>query len=186
MLRYTSNSGKVFTNFDEVIDYFKTTKNAVLLKDCPNYRAFLLKDDGVYTLKIAFISPIDHTAYVSNSFEFGTRLTDKKKVDIENMMERFATFYSPDPRTFYTYMEKTFNGEDLLTESKNEWVSHVGLDEYHNTADAWRKLQADAEDFYGYSGAESAHSVMSTLTYHNQGLIIERSLTCRWDGDLEQ
>lgn len=186
MLRYTTNSGKVFTNFDEVIEYFKTTKNAVLLKDCPNYRAFLLKDDGVYTLKISFISPIDHTAYVDVSFEYGTRLTDKKKVDIEKAMERFATFYSPDHRTFYTYTEKTFNGEGLLTESKSEWTSHVGLDEYHNTAYAWRKLQADAKAFYCYNEAESAHSIMSTSTYHNQDIVVERNLTCRWDGDLEK
>lgn len=90
MKNYTNNCGGLFHNFEEVIDYLKNTNNSVSLQDCPNYRAALVKNDGVYTLKIFFVNTISHTAYFKKDFEMGQRLTTRKMAKIERLMDKFA------------------------------------------------------------------------------------------------
>ena len=83
MRHYTTNGGGAFNNFGEVVDYLKNNNYAVLVKDCPQFRAFLLKNDGVYTLKIHYLAKDYWSAYYEKQYEFGERLTAKKIAKIE-------------------------------------------------------------------------------------------------------
>lgn len=97
MRHYTTNACGAFTAFNEVIDYLKNNNHAVLVKDCPQFRAFLLKNDGVYTLKIHYLAKDYCSAYYEKQYEFGERLTAKKIAKIEALMdEAVDNYYEPE------------------------------------------------------------------------------------------
>ena len=195
MRQYTSSGGRLFYDFNEVYDYMKGCSNTVFLKDCPNYRAALVRDEGIHTLKIFFVSPIDNKIYTSNTFGFGKRLTNNKIAEMEQTMDSFADFYAPDPRTFYIYTEKVSKNGKVLSETVNEWTSENGLEEFHHIFDSWHKVKDDAtdKDFEKSSGytiveQKTEDRWIITLSYYdnNSGLMLFRGLVCKWDGSIEE
>lgn len=102
MRNYVTNGGGAFANFAEVIDYLKNTNNSVNVKDMPSFRACLLRNDGIYTLKVFLIGK-DFNAYFSNNYEIGSRLTAKAVADIERIMDGIVDAYiNKDCRLEYT------------------------------------------------------------------------------------
>lgn len=189
MKNYTNNCGGLFRNFDEVIDYLMNTNNSVNLQNCPNYRAALIKDDGVYTLKIFFVSPISHTAYFKKDFDMGQRITANKIAEIERIMDKFANIYCEDPYIYYTYTEQVFKSGEIISETTNEWQTE-DLEDMQKTLDTWNKIKDDANDkdfgeLSGYSLDEEKMDDrwIAVLSYydHQSGLNILRGLVCKWE-----
>ena len=189
MKNYTNNCGGLFRNFDEVIDYLKNTNNSVNLQDCPNYRAALVKNDGVYTLKIFFVSPISHTAYFKKDFDMGQRLTAKKVAEIERIMDLFAKKYWEDPNIYYTYTEQVVKDGEAISETTREWQTEDFKD-MQKILDTWNKIKDDAKDkdfgeLSGYSLDEQQldDRQIVVLSYydHQSGLNILRGLVCKWE-----
>ena len=189
MKNYINNCGGLFRNFEEVIDYLKNTNNSVNLQDCPNYRAALIKDDGVYTLKIFFVSPISHLAYFKKNFDMGQRLTAKKVAEIERIMDLFAKKYWEDPNIYYTYTEQVCKDGEVISETTREWHTE-DFDDMQNILDTWTKINDDADDkdFGELSGYNLMEDKMDdrwivTLSYsdHQSGLNIIRGLACKWE-----
>lgn len=106
MRNYVTNGCGAFTAFNEVIDYLKNNNYAVLVKDCPQFRAFLLKNDGIYTLKIHFLAKDYCSAYYEKQYEFGERLTAKKIAKIEALMDEAVDNYY-EPKTEKVYVKTT-------------------------------------------------------------------------------
>ena len=189
MKNYMNNCGGLFRNFDEVMDYLKNTNNSVNPQDCPNYRAALIKDDGVYTLKIFFVSPISHTAYFKRNFDMGQRLTVKKVAEIERLMDKFADNYCEDPNMYYTYTEQVCKDGEVISETTNEWQTE-NTEDMQTILDTWTKIKDDAKDkdfgeLSGYSLDEEKMDDrwIAVLSYydHQSGLNILRGLVCRWE-----
>ena len=190
MQNYINNCGVLFRNFDEVMDYLKNTNNSVSLQDCPNYRAALIKNDGVYTLKIFFVSPISHTAYFKRNFDMGQRLTAKKVVEIECLMDKFANIYWEDPNIYYTYTEQVCKDGETISETTREWQTE-DFDDMQKILDTWTKINDDAKDkdFGKLSGYSLDNQNMMddrwivALSYydHQSGLNILRGLVCKWE-----
>ena len=189
MKNYMNNCGGLFRNFDEVMDYLKNTNNSVNPQDCPNYRVALVKNDGVYTLKIFFVSPISHTAYFKRNFDMGQRLTVKKVAEIERLMDKFADNYCEDPNMYYTYTEQVCKDGEVISETTNEWQTE-NTEDMQTILDTWTKIKDDAKDkdfgeLSGYSLDEEKMDDrwIAVLSYydHQSGLNILRGLVCRWE-----
>jgi hypothetical protein len=171
------------------MDYLKNTNNSVNLQDCPNYRAALVKNDGVYTLKIFFVSPISHLAYFKKDFDMGHRITAKKVSEIENIMDKLAVLYYEDPNMYYTYTEQVFKGGEAISETTRDWQTE-DLEDMQKILDTWTKIRDDAKDkdFGELSGYNLDEEKMddrwiAVLSYydHQSGLNILRGLVCKWE-----
>lgn len=189
MKNYINNCGGLFRNFDEVMDYLKNTNNSVSLQDCPNYRAALVKNDGVYTLKIFFVSPISHLAYFKKDFDMGQRLNSKKVAEIESIMDKLAVLYYEDPNMYYTYTEQVVKGGETISETTREWQTE-DFEDMQKILDTWTKIKDDAKDkdFGELSGYNLDEEKMddrwiAVLSYydHQSGLNILRGLVCKWE-----
>ena len=133
MKQYITNGGGAFANFAEVVDYLKNTNNSVKVKDCPQFRAFLLKNDGIYTLKIHFLAKDYCSAYYEKQYEFGERLTAKKIAKIEALMdEAVDNYYEPktekeekkDMRYKNSYREYSYYMEDGCRRMNNNSIEY--------------------------------------------------------------
>lgn len=137
MRHYTTNACGAFANFAEVIDYLKNTNNAVLVKGCPQFRACLLKNDGVYTLNIHYLAKDYCSAYYEKQYEFGERLTAKKIAKIEALMdEAVDNYYEPNIDEKYAV----------------EYLSKFSIEAAYN--DAENGVTKSAEEFYETLSAE--------------------------------
>lgn len=189
MKNYINNCGGLFRNFDEVMDYLKNTNNSVLLQDCPNYRAALVRNDGVYTLKIFFVSPISHLAYFKKDFEMGQRLSSKKVAEIERIMDKFSILYDADTNIYYTYTEQVVKDGEIISETTRDWQTD-DLEDMQKILDTWTKIRDDAKDkdFGELSGYNLDEEKMddrwiAVLSYydHQSGLNILRGFVCKWE-----
>ena len=138
MRNYVTNGCGAFTAFNEVIDYLKNNNYAVLVKDCPQFRAFLLKNDGVYTLKIHYLAKDYCSAYYEKQYEFGERLTVKKIAKIEALMDEAVDNYY-EPKTEKVYVKKgndfteievpSFEGYETMVSTAKDVSAIVNGDE---------------------------------------------------------
>lgn len=95
MKTYINTCGGNYNNFNEVINDLKNTNNSVLVKGMPNYRAALIKNDGVYELRVFFVGK-NFNSYMHRTFEIGQRLTANAINKIETIMDYYVdNYYEP-------------------------------------------------------------------------------------------